>query len=496
LACRISIAAAAAIVALVPATWTVTNANPLHAPPPTYRQLGDAEVQTIERTWYAGDGAWHLCANDGACARSRADVDWGADSLTYALWLRWFTRHDTSAAPIMAALARHAVRYSSGSAFWSDVPLWDAIADAREHEVTGNQQALINAENAFAYVDQDVAGNAFAAGFCPSIHYQLPHAGGAGLKTLETDSNFIKAAILLYEDTGDRRYLSKAETMYRNVRKWFLEPGTALYTVYLWDDGSSCVRVRRQFFSSVNGNMIWNGHELGRLTAKAGYTNDTAAAERYVIAHLSDAAGVFESLQQENDTSEELVEAMWALAHDGDAPAKNWILTNMSAAASGETPNGVFGRFFGGMPPAGVKTSAWAGAGGISLAFAAAALEPRGTPAAPTYWAGKHYVADNVTVMSTPGEFTFTGRAVAIVGTLARQPGHIAVFLDGVQTANEIGIDQGYPTAGTIPHTVLFAWRWPTTAKHTIAFRPPAGNQQNVKQGNAWFAMQGYYYVP
>jgi hypothetical protein len=491
-----ALVAAAVIVALVPATSTVTNANPLPAPPPTYRRLGDAEAQTLERIWYAGDGSWHLCANDGACARSHADVDWGADSLTYALWLHWFTTHDAHVVPIMAALLEHAMHYSSSAASWSDVPMWDAIADAREHEVTGSQQALTNAENAFAYVDQDVAGNAFAAGFCPNVHYQLPHAGGAGLKTLETDSNYIKAAILLYEDTGDRRYLSRAEAMYRNVRTWFLEPGTSLYTVYLWDDGSSCERVARQFFSSVNGNMIWNGHELGKLTATAAYSKDARAAEHDVIARLNDAAGVFESLQQENDTSEELVEAMWALAHDGDAAAKKWVLTNMSAAASGETSNGVFGRFFGGMPPTGVKTSAWAGAGGISLAFAAAALAPRGTAAVPTYWASKHYVPDNLTVTTTPGQFTFTGRAVSIVGTLAQQPGHIAVFVDGAQTENELGIDQGYPTAGTIPHTVLFAWRWPAAGMHTLQFRPPAGNQQNVKQGAAWFHMQGYYYVP
>jgi hypothetical protein len=483
---------AATIVALSPAT----SANPLPSAPPTYGHLGDAELQTLERTWYAGDGSWHLCANDPACAQSRADVDWGADSLTYSLWLRWITTRDRGVTSIMAALLEHAMRYSSNSAFWSDVPMWDAIADAREYEVTGNQQALVNAENAFAYVDQDVADNAFQAGFCPGIHYQLPHGGGVGLKTLETDSNYIKAALLLYEDTGNRRYLSKAEATYANVRTWFLEPGTSLYTVYLWDDGSSCVRVRRQFFSSVNGNMIWNGHELGKLTAKAAYTKDAKAAEQYLIAHLSDAAGVFESLQQENDTSEELVEAMWALARDGDASAKTWILTNMSAAASGETANGIFGRFFGGMPPNGVKTSAWAGAGGISLAFAAAALDPSGTPAPAAYWAAKRYVADNLSVTSTPGAFTFVGRAVSLVGTLAPQPGHIAVFLDGTQTGNELGIDQGYPTAGTIPHTVLFAWRWPTAGKHTIAFRPPAGNQQNVKQGAAWFSMQGYYYVP
>lgn len=463
-------------------------------PLPTFMNLGDAAVQTLEKQFYTGSGSWNLCINGGGCGAT--DQDWGADSLIYSLWLHWTTTHGGSVPPIMRAVTANATQYTSGTNSWSDVPMWDSIAGAREYQVTGDAQALTNAKNAFDYVDSDPHGNAFAAGFCPGIHYQLPHAGGGGLKTLETDSNYIKAAILLYQITGTASYLTKAENEYAAVRSQFLEPDSPLYTVYVWDNGSSCLRVRNQFFASVNGNMIWSGWELNKITGLASYKNDAVASEQYVISHLSDATGVFESLLQENDSSEEMVEAMWTLANDGDSAARNWILTNMSAAASSIAASGAYSRFFGSIAPQ-AKTSAWASAGGISLAFAASALNPSGTPATTTYWSTAQLVNGPFpAVTNTPWSLTFTGRAISIMGTLAQHAGHIEVSIDGTETVNDVGIDQGYGTAGKIPNTVLFAWRWPTSGQHTITFSPPEGNEQNIKQGNAWFQMSSYYFVP
>ena len=68
--------------------------------------------------------------------------------------------------------------------------MWDAIAAARAYEVTGNPSALAKARRAFAVVDRS---DAFALGACPGIDYQKPSGGNTALKTLETDSNYIKA---------------------------------------------------------------------------------------------------------------------------------------------------------------------------------------------------------------------------------------------------------------------------------------------------------------
>ncbi|HEV2618766.1 MAG TPA: hypothetical protein VGU23_02385, partial [Acidobacteriaceae bacterium] len=305
--------AAMVVLVFVNAAACVSSAQSL----PTYQTLGNAAVDLLEDRngdgFWAG-GGWHLCVNradNGGNGCGTTDQDWGADSLTYSLWLHWTTTKGGSVAPIMASITSNATNYANSANWggWSDVPMWDSIAGVREYQVTGNSQALTNAENAFAFVDSDWGSNDFASGFCPQIHYQHPHAGGGGLKTLETDSNYIKAAILLYQTTGTQSYLTKAETEYAGVRSEFLEPDSPMYTVYVWDNGTSCLRVRNQFFSSVNGNMLWNAHELGIITGNASYnySADATASENYVVSKLSDGAGVFESLLQENDTAEEMV---------------------------------------------------------------------------------------------------------------------------------------------------------------------------------------------
>jgi hypothetical protein len=158
-------------------------------------------MSTVLHVFYVGGGMWRTCdAPD--CGQSNSD--WGADSLTYALWLRWQTTRDPAVPPVMRELLATAPSYpgpctgTCGS--WSDVPEWDAIAALREYQVLGDPVALAKARAAFAFVD---GASVFALGACPDIRYQQPHGQNNQLKTLETDANAIKAALLLLDATGE-----------------------------------------------------------------------------------------------------------------------------------------------------------------------------------------------------------------------------------------------------------------------------------------------------
>ena len=87
---------------------------------------------------------------------------------------------------------------------------------------------------------------------CPSIRYQQAFGAGGGLKTLETDSNAIKAALLLWKATGTPSYLDDAVAVYSAVRRYFLDPKLSLYTVYVYDDGVSCAQLPARFFASAS----------------------------------------------------------------------------------------------------------------------------------------------------------------------------------------------------------------------------------------------------
>jgi hypothetical protein len=55
----------------------------------------------LERTWFTGS-AWRLCLLAGCPITNQ---DWGADSLTYDLYLRWQTTHDRSLVPSLRRLS-------------------------------------------------------------------------------------------------------------------------------------------------------------------------------------------------------------------------------------------------------------------------------------------------------------------------------------------------------------------------------------------------------
>ncbi len=457
---------------------------------PTFVGLADHGARVLEQDLYTGAGTWRLCLPD-VCGQS--DVDWGADNLTYDLFLRWKYDHDPATVPIMRALASDAYRYQRSTYSWSDVPMWDAIADAREYEVTGEPLALQKAERAFKFVYTYEHGW-FAQGACPSIDFQEPNGASPGLKTLETDSNFVKAALLLFQLTKKSAYLRAAEQKYAAIRRYFLSTSVPLYTVYVLDDGGSCRRIPGQYFTSVNGNMIWDGVSLWKDTGVLAYRQQAVETAAAVAQHLSDGNGILADLQAEDDVEEPLVEGMLSLAEAGYAFARTWLLTSASAAASSRSSDGLYGRFFDG--PAGSTTTAWQTNGGLALEFIASHLAPNGFAARPGYWSRSTYVKLPRKLHATPVTISFDGSGIAIVGTIGARCcrlGHAEVQVDGFRTFDKTGIWQNDRTVNVpLAHSVLFAWRWTRPGHHTVEITQAPFNKE---QGGSYFEMIGYEYV-
>lgn len=457
-----------------------------------YAARADLSMRLLEHTFYNGTGLWHMCTG---LTCSTKNLDWGSDSLTYVLWFRWMLTKDPAVPPIMRTLAKTAHMWVRGDKGSSDTVMWDSIATAREYQVTGSQTALAKSEAAFRWVDSVMAGG-FASGACPGVDYQWPHGRGGNLKTLETATNYIKAALLLHKITGSATYLAKAESQYDQVRRYFRTAGGPLYTVYVFDDGHTCRALPARYFASVNGNMIWAGAELAAQTGRQGYLRQAIATAKAVGSRLSDAAGVYAQLQADNDVAEPLIEAMYALAaRDHQRFAATWLLTAASAAGADQNASGAFGRFFNGPPPASAAT-AWQVNGGAALIQAAAALDPHGAPADPAFWQRAKLVTDNRGLGDTPLEISFTGRAIAIMGSIGAVccvTGHARVFVDGKETFDRTGIWQNMTSPSVEqPDQVLFAWRWPAPGPHTITIRP---GMPNDEEGGSFFQMEGYLLV-
>jgi hypothetical protein len=477
---RIWLAAGAVALTLLPAATAAPRTT-------TFGALGAQAAATLLHVFYDGRGHWNQCGPPGCGASNR---DWGVDSLTYTLYLRWTTTHDPRLRATLRALIATSPKYGEPCAArpcgWSDVPEWDAIASVREFQATRDPSALDKAEAAFAYVE---GAAVFALGACPDIRYQQPAGEVNKLKTLETDANAIKAALLLYAVTKRMSYLDSARAHYASVRTFFLDPRLPLYSVYVFDDGTTCKQVTHRFFASVNGDMIWNGLELWRDTHEQHYL-DEATATANAIDGLADPSGVFADLQAENDIVEPLVEAMLALAQQRHlASARAWILRNAAAALSARAPDGTFGRFFDGPPPR-AQATAWQSNGGLALELAAAALAPKTRVATENRWAARKTVAWPLTAGDS---LTFIGSAIALLGTLGEhccENGHARVFVDGVETLDGTGIWQNKSSSGrSIPNTVLFAWRWPRPGTHTISFAP---GEPNAKEGDSFLDIYGY----
>ena len=409
------------------------------------------------------------------------------------LYFRWLTAHDPTVLPLVRTLVQTAHLWTPGEHGSSDSVMWDAVADVRMYQVTGSAVALAKAQAAIRWIGT-VPG--LATGACPVIDYQWPYGHRGRLKTIETESNYIKAALLLYQITGKQRYLAQAQAQYAVVRRYFFVPSARLYTAYMFDSGSACQDVPGQYFASVNGNMIWAGQALAAATGAGWYLSQAVATARSVQAHLSDATGVFADLQADNDITGPLVEAMYSLATTGhQAFAARWLMTNASAAGAADNSLGEIGRFFDGPPP-GTLATAWQISGGIALMQAAAALDPGGRPADRGFWAHATFVADGRSLHGRALRIAFTGRAIAIMGTIGDvccAAGHARVFVDGVQTFNRAGIWQNMSSPSRRqPDQVLFAWRWKTDGHHVITIRPA---RYDPEEGGSFFAMTGYQVV-
>jgi hypothetical protein len=458
--------------------------------PQTFAQAGNRAADTLTHVFYAGDGLWRDCDLHSCHTENQ---DWGVDSATYALYLRWEITHDPAIVPLASSLVRTATVYPAPCSAlpcvsWSDVPLWDTIALLREYRIAHDPQALTRAKLAFSFVQ---SAHVFALGACPSIDYQKP-GGGKNylLKTLETDANYIKSALLLYRETHDATYLNRAQTKYAAVRRYFLDPRVALYTVYVYDDGKRCIQVPHRFFASVNGDMIWNGLALADATGERIYRAQALATAHDVDRFLSDARGIFADMQAENDVEEPLVESMYDLSKQHQAFARTWILRNAAAALSDRAPDGAFGRFFDGPPPRSPSISVWQSTGGLALEIVAAGLAPNVAPTT-SPWTGARFAAHRVT--SFPAVLSFYGSRIALIGTMGErccEPGHARVFVDGVETYDRTGIWQNKSMTGSVANSVLFAWRWPRAGRHTIRLEPGI---PNAKEGAAFIDLLGYF---
>ncbi len=467
----------------------------VHAQPagPTYATLAQKSIYMLEHTFYDRHGLWHMCVPVKLC--NTKNMDWGADNLTYDLYLRWQVDKDPTVVPLLARLARTALWWVPARFGSSDNIAWDAIAEVREYQVTGRKIALDKAEVALARLNAGPSG--FAVGACPEIDYQWPFGHrDFGLKTLETDSNYVKAALLLYQVTKNTAYLYDAEVKYAAIRQYYLSGSTSLYTDFVFDNGKTCQAVPRFFLGSVNGNMIWNGATLAVDTGDAGYAQEAIATAHAVIDHLSDDAGVYNPLFTDIDVDEPLIEAMYDLAAVYHQTfARNWLLTTASAAGGDFNSRYEFGRFYDGPPPSGAVTS-WEENGGIALMTAAAGLDGTGRPAGFGFWQHAAWVPDNLYLTGASLPIHFTGRAIAIMGTIGDvccRAGHAWVAVDGVPAFSNVGIWQNRSSpARRLNNQVLFAWRWRRSGPHTITILPAS---YNPLEGGSYFHMTGYLMV-
>ncbi len=437
-------------------------------PTPTFKEAGFHAIQDLVAAFYAGDGKWRSCDRSGC---STSNSDWGDDAATYTLYLRWMETHDSQIGGLMSQLAAASPHYGAPCQNgpcpnWSDTPAWDAVADMREYQVLHDPQTLANAEAALAYVQQS---GAFLRGACAEIPYQHPPQDRNHVKTLETTANAVKADLLVYETTHNDAYLRAAQSGYDAARRYFLDSQLPLYTVHVADNGQACMQVPHRFFASVNGDMIWNGVELWRLTGERHFADEAIATAQAVDTNLSDDRGIFANVQGENDVAEPLVEAMLDLAQREHLSfARDWLLRNASAALSARSSDGSFSRFFDGPPQR--TTSIWETNGGASLEVAAAAIAPN--ESAPTSGEWNPGSDVSVDVRSVPTTIIVDGAGVALVGTMSPlcEHGHVRVLVDGVETTDQTGLWQN-PSMPSGP-SVLFAWRWSEPGHHTITLEP------------------------
>ena len=238
--------------------------------------------------------------------------------------------------------------------------------------------------------------------------------------------------------------------------------------------------------------MIEAGLVLARATGAA-YRSE-ARATAHAVRALADARGIYADLQAENDIVEPLVRRCCELARGRRrVRAELGSCATPRAAAHARRPDGAYGRFFDGPPPAGTVT-AWQTNGGLALAVAAGALAPDRTAEPRDPWPRRR---PQVAVTRLPATLRFTGSGIALIGTIGErccEPGRARLLLDGRELADRTGIWQNKSSLGRpLPESVLFAWRWPDGGAHVIRFEPDAAN---AKEGGPFLDVRATLIVP
>ncbi len=252
----------------------------------TFAALGRQAVRTLERDYSTGAGTWNTCLPK-ICGTG--NIDWGDDSLTYSLYFHWWLTHDRGVIPIMNALAGTAYSYTPGTASWSDVPMWDTIADIRGYQVASPATRARWPRPRPPSVSS------------PST--TRPNSPSAPARASSTSSRAAEPA----QDAGDRLQLHQGRAAVPGhplsalpagghsgiQRDPGLLPGprVPLYTVYVFDSGKACHQVPARYFGSVNGNMIWAGFWLARATGHGLYRQQALATAHAVQRHLADISG-------------------------------------------------------------------------------------------------------------------------------------------------------------------------------------------------------------
>jgi hypothetical protein len=87
-----------------------------------YAARAARSASLLEHTFYNGTGLWHMCSGMSCSTKNR---DWGSDSLTYALWFRWYLTRDPAIPPLLRALATTAHTWGPGDEGSSDTVIWE-----------------------------------------------------------------------------------------------------------------------------------------------------------------------------------------------------------------------------------------------------------------------------------------------------------------------------------------------------------------------------------
>ncbi len=185
-------------------------------------RAGDAAEQTLLRVFYAGHGTWRDC--DRTMTASRAI---GAQTrLPGALYLRWNATHNQHIRTVMRQLLESTPRYPAACqaapcSAWSDTAAWDAgrsCAKGRSAAI-GERPSRVPCRLCAFPLRRAALPEAPAGTF----RYQAPQPSGLRAKTLETGANAIKAWLLLYQTTREKRYLDEAVRLYHIVRIHLLD---------------------------------------------------------------------------------------------------------------------------------------------------------------------------------------------------------------------------------------------------------------------------------